>query len=86
MPFAAAGLLLLVAAFAVCDWSGRTLAHHYQDRLEVAAILAVGACVLISLVLTRDVRESATGWVEGALALTMAGGLFAGYFRGGRTS
>jgi hypothetical protein len=84
MPIVVAGLLLLVVAFAICDWSGRTLAQHYQDRLEVVAILAVGACVLVSLVLTRGVRENATGWVEFALLLTMAGGLFAGYFRAGR--
>ncbi len=84
MPIAATGFLLIVVAFAICDWSGRMLAQHYQDRLEVAAILAVGACVLVSLVLTRGVRENATGWVEFTLGLTIAGGLFAGYFRAGR--
>lgn len=78
-----AGLLLLGIAFLVCDWSGRTLAHHYQDRLEVAAIAAIGGCVVLGLVLTEGAREGGNDWPAVALALAASSGLFAGYLRGG---
>jgi hypothetical protein len=77
------GGALLALVFVICDWSGRTLAHHYQDRLETAAIFAIGACVIVGLVLARGMGESSTGWPEAALALSTGSGLFAGYMRGG---
>ncbi len=76
--------LLVVIAFAICDWSGRTLSHHYQDRLEVAAIFAVGACILGGLALTRGVSDAGSTWPAVALGLAASSGLFAGYLRGGR--
>ena len=77
-------LVVLVVAFAICTWSGRTLARHYQDPMEVAAIVAVGVCVLGSLIVTRDARAAGEGWAELVLALTMSGGLVSGYFRAER--
>ena len=77
------GALLLAVAFVVCDWSGRTLVHHYQDGLEVAAIVAVGACVLFGLVLTEGARDRGNDWPAVAIALAASSGLFAGYLRGG---
>jgi hypothetical protein len=77
-----AGVLLAVV-FVVCDWSGRTLSHHYQDRLEALAIFAIGACVLAGLALVRGVGEDANMWPKAALAVASSAGLFAGYLRGG---
>ena len=82
MSVALVGVMLL-AGFAVCAWSGWTLAHHYQDGLEVAAILAVAGCVLAALVLTQDVRDAGNSWPAVTLALGMTGGLFVGYMRSG---
>ena len=82
MSLAVAGVTLLVTllvAFAVCAWSGRTLARHYQDRLEVIATLAVGGCVLGGL---RLLDGTAGGdWGRAALALAASAGLCAGYRR-----
>jgi hypothetical protein len=75
-------VVVLLAAFAVCAWSGRTLAGHYQDRWEVAATLAVGACLFGALGLTGHVRDAAPGWSVASLGLAMAAGLFTGYYRG----
>ena len=75
------GGFVLLAAFAVCDWSGRTLAHHYQDRWEMAATLAVGACIVVALALAGTVRGPTAGWPEAVLALAMSAGLFTGYYR-----
>jgi hypothetical protein len=76
--------LLVVIAFAVCDWSGRILARHYQDGLEVAAIFAIGGCVLVGLVLTRGLRAEGGEWPAVVLAVSASAGLFAGYLRSGR--
>ena len=81
MSLAIAALVLL-AAFAVCAWSGRTLAGHYQDRWEVAATLAVGACLFGAIGVGGRLRGPTAGWPEAALGLAMAAGLFAGYYRG----
>ena len=75
--------VVLVAAFAVCAWSGRTLAGHYQDRWELAATLAVGACLFGAAGLASPVRGAAAEWLEAALSLAMAAGLFTGYYRAG---
>ena len=75
------GGAVLALVFVICDWSGRTLARHYQDRLEAAAILAIGACVLVGLALTQGLAEDATAWPKAALALSSSSGLFAGYLR-----
>lgn len=76
-------VLVLLAAFAVCAWSGRTLAGHYQDRWEVAAALAVGACLFGALAIADSGSDAAAGWPEAALGLAMAAGLFTGYYRAG---
>ena len=75
--------VLLIAAFVVCAWSGRTLASHYQDSLEVAAVAAVAGCLLISLFITAGARDGGAWWPEIALGIGMSTGLFAGYFRSG---
>ena len=79
------GALLVAIAFVVCDWSGRTLAHHYQDRFEVAAIVAVGTCVVLGLAVTQGARDDGNQWPALALALAATSGLFAGYLRSGPT-
>jgi hypothetical protein len=82
MPLAVS-VIVLLAAFAVCAWSGRTLAGHYQDRWEVAAALAVGACLFGAVGVAGHSRDAATGWPEAAIGLAMAAGLFTGYYRAG---
>ena len=79
----AVGGLVVLAAIAVCAWSGRTLAGHYRDRWELAATLAVGACLLGALALAGPERDAGAGWPEAALGLAMAAGLFTGYYRAG---
>lgn len=70
-----------LAAFAICGWSGRTLAGHYQDRWELAATLAVGATLFGALALLGPWRGATAGWAEGALGVAMAAGLVTGYYR-----
>jgi hypothetical protein len=79
----AISVLVLLVAFAVCAWSGGTLAGQCQDRWEVAAALAVGACLPGALGLTSPGRHASAGWPEAALGLVMAAGLFTGYYRAG---
>jgi hypothetical protein len=82
VSFAVLGAMLCIA-FAVCAWSGRTLARHYQDPLEVAAVLAVAVCVLAALVVANRVHEADELWPESVLGVAMTLGLFAGYLRSG---
>jgi hypothetical protein len=79
----ALGVIVLLAAFAACAWSGRTLAEHYQDRWEVASALAVGACLFAALGVMGHVRDAPPGWPEAGLGLAMAAGLFSAYVRAG---
>jgi hypothetical protein len=74
-------VLVLLGAFAVCAWSGRTLAGHYQDRWEVVATLAVGLCVFGALAMAGHGRDAAAGWPEAALGVAMSAGLVTGYYR-----
>ena len=75
---------MLAVAFLVCAWSGRVLAHHYQDGAEVGAVLAIAGCVVFALVATDAGREgTGAGWSETVLAVAMSAGLFAGYLRSG---
>ncbi|MDF1504872.1 hypothetical protein [Roseisolibacter sp. H3M3-2] len=76
-------LFVLPAAFAVCAWSGHTLARHYQDRWELAATAAIGACLLGALGVAGYGRAESAGWREAALGVVMAAGMFAGYDRAG---
>jgi SNF family Na+-dependent transporter len=81
-------VLFLVAAyaavFAVCEWSGRQLAHHYQDQREVAAVVAIGACVLGSLALMTQFGLLDDAMLLAGLVAAAGGGLFAGYMRSDR--
>ena len=68
------GVALAIAMFAVCVWGGRTLAHHYNDRMEVLAALVVAAGIIAPIAL-----------FDGAgvpfLAAACALGLMTGYNR-----
>jgi hypothetical protein len=73
---------VMFATFAVCRWGGLTLARHYQDGWEVAAVAAMGAAAFVALWVVKH-------YVAGGAALPMigliaaaGGGLFAGYLRG----
>ncbi len=78
-------LLAGLAVFLVCTWSGQTLARHHQDMHEVAAVMAIGACVLGTLALSRNLLELDGAVPMLALALAAGGGLFLGYDRADRT-
>jgi hypothetical protein len=80
-PSVIVAALVLLVAFALCAWGGRTLAGHYQDWWEVAATLAVGVCVVGALALDGGGHDATAGWPEAALGLAMAAGLFTGYYR-----
>ena len=82
MPFVVLAAAML-ALFATCRWGGRTLAGHYQDEWEVAAVAAIGVCAFVALWV---VREVVTDGVLPTLGLVAAagGGLIAGYLRGER--
>lgn len=79
-------LLVGLAVFLVCTWSGQTLARHHQDRQEVAAVAAVGVCVLGTLALTRNLLALEGAFPLIVLALAAGGGLFLGYDRADRSS
>ena len=76
--------IIAIAVFVVCTWSGQTLARHHQDRQEVTAVIAIGACVLGTLALSRNLLD-----VDGmlpllGLAIAAGGGLFLGFDRADR--
>lgn len=77
-------LVAAVTVFAVCAWSGQTLARHHQDRWEVAAVLAVGTCVLVTLGLGRGLLDAGGTPALLALAVVAGGGLLVGYDRADR--
>lgn len=79
-------LAVYVAVFAICEWSGRQLAQHYQDAREVAAVVAIGACVLGSLALMTRLRALDDTLLVAGLVAAGAGGLFAGYLRSDRAT
>jgi hypothetical protein len=74
-------IALLAALFAVCRWSGGTLARHHGDGWEVAAVAGLGAAVLTTLWLSHALSGGETAWVTMGLVGAGAGGLFAGYMR-----
>jgi hypothetical protein len=77
----AISVIVLLVAFTICAWSGRLLAGHYQDRWEVAAVLAVGGCLFGAVSVTGRAHGATAGWPEAVIGLSMAAGLFAGYYR-----
>ncbi len=77
-------LFLGLAVFLVCTWSGQTLARHHQDRHEVAAVAAIGICVLGSLALSRNLLALDGAFPMLVLAIAAGGGLFLGYDRADR--
>ena len=78
------GLVVALAVFVVCAWSGQTLARHHQDRWEIAAVAAMGACVLTTLSLGRGLLDAGGTPAMLALAVVAGGGLFVGYDRADR--
>lgn len=68
------GVALAAAMFAVCVWGGRTLARHYNDRMEVVAALVVAGSVIAPIALLDGIGVP---FLAGACAL----GLMAGYNR-----
>lgn len=70
--------LVLAALFATALWSGRTLARHHGDGLEVGAVAALGTAVLGGLWL---LNAGGGGVPLLGLAGAGAGGLFLGYIR-----
>ncbi|MDF1505382.1 hypothetical protein [Roseisolibacter sp. H3M3-2] len=80
----ALALVVGLAVFAVCTWSGQTLARHHQDAHEVGAVVAIGFCVLGVLALGRSVLALDGALPLLGLAVSAGGGLFVGYGRADR--
>ena len=78
------GLVAALAVFVICAWSGQTLARHHQDRWEVAAVVAMGTCVLGTLALGRGLLDAGGTPALLALAVVAGGGLMVGYDRADR--
>ena len=76
--------IIAVAVFVVCTWSGQTLARHHQDRQEVAAVIAIGVCVLGTLALSRNLLDAGGLLPMLGLAVAAGGGLFLGFDRADR--
>ena len=68
------GAVFALAMFVVCVWGGRTLARHYNDRMEVVAALVVAASVISPIALFDGVGVM-------FLAAASALGLMTGYNR-----
>ena len=68
---------MLVAAFAGCRWSGRMLDRHYNDRLEIAAVLLIAICVFVPLAVASTTLDDGLT-LKLTLALAVCGGLFSG--------
>ena len=82
MPFVL--LAAMFVLFATCRWGGRTLAEHYMDGWEVAAVAAIGACAFAALWVAQAVAAEGDALRTLGLVAAGAGGLFAGYLRGER--
>ena len=70
--------LMLGVVFVACRWSGSVLDSHYNDRLEVAAVLVVALCVLGPLVLGSSSETIGTFAAQVSLGLSVCGGLLTG--------
>lgn len=70
-------LLVLAAVFVACRWSGTVLDNHYNDRLEVAAVLVVALCVLGPLMLGPMEAIGAVP-LQASLGLAVCVGLLTG--------
>ena len=79
-------LVIYATVFVVCEWSGRQLARHYQDRREVAAVLGIGASVLGSLALISRLELLGEVLLTAGLVAAAGGGLLAGYMRSDRAT
>jgi predicted MFS family arabinose efflux permease len=71
-------VLLLTAAFLGCRWSGRMLDQHYNDRLEVGAVLVVAACVFVPMALSASLEEIGDTATKLSLGVAICGGLLLG--------
>ncbi len=76
-----AGLLALAVLYAVGRWGGATLATHHNDRREIAATAALGACVLAAFAVVARVDLPGESAALLLIGVAVAGGLFAGYAR-----
>ena len=72
---------VFVVVFATSRWSGRTLARHHGDGLEVAAVAALGVATLGALWVIKVLHGDADALPTLGLAGAGAGGLLAGYMR-----
>ena len=79
-------VIVYAAVFAVCEWSGRQLARHYQDAREVTAVIAIGASVLGSLAVLSRLGLLEHVLLAAGLVAAGGGGLLAGYMRSDRTT
>jgi hypothetical protein len=79
-------LAIYAAVFVVSEWSGRQLARHYQNAREVGGVVAIGACVLGSLVLMTRLGLMDDALLMAGLCAAAGGGLFAGYMRTDRVT
>ena len=75
-------LFALALAFAACAWAGRLLSHHYQDGLEVLAVVVILAATLATMQLLRQVADVEGLALGAALFAAAGGGMFTGYYRG----
>jgi hypothetical protein len=71
----------MLAMYATCRWGGRTLAGHYQDGWEVAAVAAMGACAFVALWAVKSVAAAGPVLPIMGLIAAAGGGLLAGYLR-----
>ena len=79
MPPLMLAVVVLAFVFCTCAWSGRMLARHYQDGIEVAAVAAIGACMLASVRMAAAVGAAHTPLLLSGVALAGGGGLLTGY-------
>lgn len=80
LPYA----LAVVALFAACRWGGRTLATHFQDGWEIAAVAVMGTAAFAAFWVSHSMAAVDGPLPALGLVLAGSGGLFAGYLRGER--
>ena len=72
-------VFVLVLVCATCVWSGRMLSRHYQDGLEVMAVVAIGASVLLALRVMHGLADDEANLAIVAMVLAAGSGLVWGY-------
>jgi hypothetical protein len=74
-------VVLVLAVFAACRWSGGTLAVHKGDAPEVGAVLVIGACLAAAVVVLARGPLADALWPIALVLGAGAAGLFTGYAR-----